>query len=73
MQIDMREARIAFSHFCYAVVATTILITVFAALIWGATNKPIDCSWQNQSGRSASQATVVDWHCADNNHIATRQ
>ncbi len=73
MRINMREARIAFSHFYYAVVATTIFIAMFAALIWGAANKPIDCSWRNQSGRSTAETTGVDWHCADNNHIATRQ
>ena len=73
MRIDMRVARIAFSHFCYALVATTILIVLFGALVWGPVNKPINCSWRNQSGRSTSQATGVDWHCADNNYIATRQ
>ena len=57
MRIDMREARIAFSHFFYALVATTILIALFSALIFGRANKPIDCSWQNQSGRFTSQAT----------------
>ena len=73
MRIDMREARIAFSHFCYALVATTILIALFGALVFGRANKPVDCSWQNQSGRSKSQATGVDWHCANSNYIATRQ
>ena len=73
MRIDMREARIAFSHFCYALVATTILIALFGALVLGRANKPIDCSWRNQSGHSTSQATGVDWHCADDNYIATRQ
>ena len=70
MRIDMRKARIAFTHFCYALVATTILIALFGALVLGRANKPIDCSWRNQSGRSASQSTGVDWHCANGNYIA---
>jgi hypothetical protein len=72
MRIDMREARIAFSHFCYALVATTILIALFGALVSGRANKPIDCSWRNQSGRSTFQVTSVDWHCANSDYIATR-
>jgi hypothetical protein len=73
MRIDMREARIAFSHFCYALVATAILIALFGALVLAHANKPIDCSWRNQSGRSRSQATGVDWHCANGNYIAARR
>ena len=73
MRIDMREARIAFSHFCYALVATTILIVLFSALVFGRANKATDCAWRNQSGRSASQGTSVDWHCANSDYIATRQ
>ena len=72
MRIDMREARVAFGHFCYALVATTILIALFSALIFGRANKPINCSWQNQSAGAASQVTSVDWHCANNDHTATR-
>ena len=70
MRIDMREARIAFSHFCYALVVTTIVIALFGALALGRANKPIDCSWRNQSGRSTSQVTSIDWHCANSNNIA---
>ena len=73
MRIDMREARIAFSHFCYALVATTILIALFSALVLDRANKPTDCSWRNQSGRSASEGNSVDWHCANSDYIATRQ
>ena len=73
MRIDMREARIAFSHFSYALVAATILIALFSGLVRSSANKPVDCSWRNQSGRSTPQATGADWHCADNNYIATRQ
>jgi hypothetical protein len=73
MRIDMRKARIAFTHFCYALVATTILIALFGALVLGRANKPIDCSWRNQSGRSASQVPTVDWHCANSDYIATPQ
>jgi hypothetical protein len=73
MRIDMREARLAFGQFFYALVATTILIALFGALVLGRANKPIDCSWRNQSGRSTSQVTSVDWHCANGDYIATRQ
>ena len=73
MRIDMRKARIAFTHFCYALVATTILIALFGALVLGRANKPIDCSWRNQSARSTSQVSGVDWHCAGSDYIATRQ
>ena len=71
MRIDIREARIAFSHFCYALVATVILIALFGAIVFGRANKPIDCSWRGQSGSSTSQATGVDWHCANGNYSAT--
>jgi hypothetical protein len=73
MRIYMRKGRIAFSHFFYALVATTILIALFGALILGRLNKPTDCSWRNQSWRSKSQVTRVDWHCANRDYIATRQ
>jgi hypothetical protein len=73
MRIDMREARIAFSYFCYALVATTVLVALFGAFVSGHVNTPIGCSWQNQSGSSTSRMTSVDWHCADSNYIATHQ
>jgi len=73
MRIYMREARTAFSHFFYALVATTILVALFGAFVLSRANKPIDCAWRNQSGRSTSQVTGVDWHCANGNYIAARQ
>ena len=73
MRIDMREARIAFSHFCYALVATIIFIALFGAFVTARGNKPIDCSWRDQSGRSVSQVPGVNWHCAGSDYIATPQ
>lgn len=73
MRMDRREARIALSNLCYALVATTILITLFGAFVLARANKPIDCSWRNQSERSMSQVSGVDWHCAGNDYITTRQ
>jgi hypothetical protein len=71
MRIDLREARIAFSSFCYALVATMVLVALFSALLMARENKTIDCSWKSQSGRSASQMTGVDWHCADGSYTVT--
>ena len=73
MRMDRREARIALSNLCYALVATTILITLFGAFVLARANKPIDCSWRNQSARSMSQVSGVDWHCAGSDYIPTRQ
>jgi hypothetical protein len=72
MQIVIREVRIAFRHFWYALIATAILIVLFSAFVSSRANKPIDCSWRNQSERIASQVNSVDWHCADAHHITTR-
>jgi hypothetical protein len=72
MRIDKREARIAFGNVFYALVATTILIALFGAFVLARANKPIDCSWQSQSGRSTAQVASVDWHCASANYIAAR-
>ena len=71
MRIDIREARIAFSHFCYALAATAILIALFDALVLGHVNRPRDCAWQNKPGRSTAQGVRVDWHCANSGYIAT--
>jgi hypothetical protein len=71
MRIDLREARIAFSSFCYALVATMVLVALFSALLLARENKTMDCSWKNQSGGSSSQTTGVDWHCANGNYIVT--
>ena len=73
MRIDTREARIAFSYFCYALVVMATVIALFATLASGRANKPIDCSWRNQSGRATSQVTSIDWHCADSDYIAKHQ
>ena len=72
MRLDKRESRIAFSNVFCALVATTILIALFGAFVLARANKPIDCSWQSQSGRSRSQVTGVDWRCANSDYFATR-
>jgi hypothetical protein len=71
MRMNIREARIAFNNVFCALVATTILIALFGAFVLARANKPIDCSWQSQPGRSTSQATEADWHCANSNYITT--
>lgn len=70
MRMDTREARIVFGSFSYALVATMILVALFGAFVIAQANKHIDCSWRNQSGRSTSQVSGVDWHCADSNYIS---
>jgi hypothetical protein len=73
MRMDNREAQIALRNLCCALVATTILIALFGAFVMARADKPIDCSWRNQSGRSMSQLSAVNWHCAGSDYIATRQ
>jgi hypothetical protein len=73
MRLDIREARIAFNNVFFALVATTILIALFGAFVLARANKPIECSWQSQPGRSPSQMTGVDWHCANSNYFPARQ
>jgi len=41
------EIRIAFGNLSYALVATTILIVLFATFVLTHANKHIDCSWWN--------------------------
>ena len=73
MRIGVRKRELRSAIFCYALVTTTILIALFGALVLGHANKPIDCSWPNQSRRSTSQVPSVDWHCANSDYIATRR
>jgi hypothetical protein len=73
MRMHWREARIAPSNFSHALIAMAMLIALFAVFLLAHANKNIDCSWRNQSKHSAHLASGVDWRCADNNSMNTRQ